>query len=170
MKPVSGLLRFLRYLAGKKSEVEDLEVKDALLAKAVLDIHRKKSRKETICVPLSHLHQVHRLDRPNALATTRSRIEALRQHKQELVERKTLTCDVLARVLPSVSWIKVVREAGDSFLAFEGNGRIAAMQAVFGPQDGMLVEVERYTFRNPGKILRRLNRVRRLSGLLNSQP
>jgi hypothetical protein len=169
MKPAAELLKFFSYLAGKKSEVEDLEVKDVLLAKAVLDIHRKKSRKETVCVPLFQLHQVHRLDRPNALATTRSRIEALRQHRQDLVEHKTLTCDVLARVLPSVSWIKVVQEAGDSFLAFEGNGRIAAMQAVFGPQDGILVEVERYTFRNPGKILRRLNRVRRLNGLQNSQ-
>lgn len=51
------------------------------------------------------------------------------------------------------------------YLAFEGNGRIAAMQKVFTPSDGIEVEVEQYHFRNTRKIVRRLNRVRRLNGL-----
>ena len=90
----------------------------------------------------------------------------LEAHKDELLEAGTLSCDVLARYLPSVSWIKVVRESESSYLAFEGNGRLAAMQTVFAPEDGLLVEAEHYTFRNPKKIIRRLNRVRRLNGLL----
>jgi hypothetical protein len=72
----------------------------------------------------------------------------------------------LGRYLPSVSWIKVVRESEDAYLAFEGNGRLAAMQTVFTPADGLLVEAELYRFKNPRKIIRRLNRVRRLNGLL----
>ena len=75
--------------------------------------------------------------------------------------------DVLARVLPSVSWIKVVEAEPGTYLAFEGNGRIEALQAVFGPDDGIAVEVEAYRFRNPRKIVRRLTRVRRLNGLID---
>ncbi len=158
--------KLLRYLAGKRSELEDLDVKDVVLAKAVLDIHRKRTHKRIVSVPLFSLFQIHTLDRDNAMEATQRRIETLEAHKDVLLEAETLSCEVLARYLPSVSWIKVVRETPDVFLAFEGNGRIAAMQSVFAPEDGLWVEVEEYVFRDATKILRRLNRVRRLNGLL----
>jgi hypothetical protein len=119
-----------------------------------------------VAVPLFSLRQIHTLDRENAIAATRRRIEALQQHKEELLAAGTLTCEILGEVLPSVSWIKVVREGPESHLAFEGNGRIEAMQAVFSPDDDLQVEVEEYRFRSPRKIIRRLNRVRKLNGLL----
>jgi len=166
MSVVDEIRRFARYLLGKKSEVEDLDLKDAVMAKAILDIHRKKTSKTVESVPLHSLKQIHLLDRPNAIEATRQRVKALETHKAELLETGTLTCETLARVLPSVSWIKTVRRAPDEYLALEGNGRIAAMQSVFGPGDGMTVEVERYHFRNPAKIVRRLDRVRRMNGLM----
>jgi hypothetical protein len=155
-----------RYLLGKKSELEDLDLKDVVMAKAILDIHRKRTGKEIVRLPLFALRQIHTLDRENAIETTKRRVGVLEAHKDELVGAGTLSCDILARYLPSVSWIKVVREAEDSYLAFEGNGRLAAMQTVFRPEDGLLVEAELYMFGNPKKIIRRLNRVRRLNGLL----
>ena len=158
--------KLARYLAGKTSELEDLDLKDIVMAKAILDIHRKRSRKEFAALPLFALHRIHDLDRENAILATRRRVETLEGHKRELLDLGVLTRVELARILPSVSWIKVVQEAADVYLAFEGNGRVAAMQAVFTPEDGLLVEVERYLFRNPRKIVRRLNRVRRLNGLL----
>ncbi len=42
-------------------------------------------------------------------------------------------------------------------IADEGNGRLAALQEVFSPADGITVEVEEYYFKNPSKILRRIN-------------
>jgi len=159
--------KLVRYLLGKRSELEDLEISDIVMAKAILDIHRTKVRKDVIRVPLFALHQIHTLDRENAIAATRRRIEVLQAHRQELLQARALTFDVLGRVLPSVSWIKVVEAAPGVYLAFEGNGRIEALQAVFGPADGVFVEVEAYRFRNPKKVLRRLNRVRRLNGLLD---
>jgi hypothetical protein len=158
--------KLARYLLGKQSEFEHLDVKDIVMAKAILDIHRTRSHKQVISVPLFALRQIHLLDRENAIQATRRRVEALQSHRQELLGQGTLSCDLLANYLPSVSWIKVVKESPDSYLAFEGNGRIAAMQAVFTPEDGLLVEVVEYVFRSPKKILRRLNRVRRLNGLL----
>ena len=65
--------------------------------------------------------------------------------------------------------MKVVEPEPGAYIAFEGNGRLAAMQEVFSPEDGMRVEVEQYHFRNTPKIVRRLNRVRRLNGLLGPQ-
>ena len=137
------------------------------MAKAILDIHRMRTDKEVIPVPLSSLYQIHTLDRDNAIAATRQRIQVLQAHREELVQAGTLTLDILGRVLPSVSWIKVVEAAPGTYLAFEGNGRIEALQAVFTPADGISVEVEAYRVRNPRKIVRRLNRVRRLNGLID---
>jgi len=156
-----------RYLLGKKSEVEDLDVKDVVMAKTILDIHRSRIRKERITVPLFALRRIHRLDRENAIAATQQRVEALTAHKDELLRDGALTCDTLAAVLPSVSWIKGVRKGPNEILAFEGNGRIAAMHAVFGPEDGMKVEIEEYVCGNPAKIIRRLDRVRRMNGLID---
>jgi hypothetical protein len=166
MNPLTEAKKLLRYLRGKRSELEDLDVKDIVMAKVILDIHRKRTRKEIVDVPLFALWPIHNLDRENAIEATRRRIEALQPHRQELLQQGRLSCEMLARYLPSVSWIKVVQEIPNSYLAFEGNGRIAALQAVFEPEDGLLVEVEQYLFRNPAKIIRRLNRVRRLNGLL----
>lgn len=157
--------RLARYLLGKRSELEDLDLKDVVMAKAILDIHRKRTHKSLVTVPLVALRQIHRLDRDNAIAATRQRVRALEQHRAELLESKRLTCETLAQILPSVSWIKAVRKGPEEFLAFEGNGRIAAMQTVFKPEDGMTVEIEQYHFRSPAKIIRRLDRVRRMNGL-----
>ena len=69
-----------------------------------------------------------------------------------------MTRELLAKHLPSISWMKVVEHSPGGYTAFEGNGRLAAMQEVFSPADGIKVEVEQYHFRNPAKIVRRLNR------------
>jgi hypothetical protein len=169
MNPLVEARRLLRYLLGKKSELEDLDLKDVVMAKAILDIHRTRIGKEVVSVPLHDLRQIHRLDRENAVAATRQRIEALEAHREDLLSAGTLTCETLARVLPSVSWIKAVRKGPHELLAFEGNGRIAAMQSVFAPGDRMTVEVEEYRFRKPATIIRRLDRVRRMNGLLDEE-
>lgn len=166
MRIASEVRKLVHYLLGKRSELEALDLSDVVMAKAILDIHRKKIRKDVVRVPLFSLHQIHTLDRDNAIAATRRRIEVLQAHRQELLLARALTFDVLGRVLPSVSWIKVVEAEPDVYLAFEGNGRIEALQAVFGPDDGIVVEVEAYRFRSPRKIVRRLDRVRRLNGLI----
>ncbi len=159
-------MRFLSYLLGKKSEVSDLDVKDIMLTKAVLDIHRKRTHKSRVFVPLFAVQRVHRLDRENSMLATRQRVKILKAHTQELLEARDMTCELLAEYLPSISWMKVVEHEPAGYIAFEGNGRLAAMQEVFSPRDGMRVEVEQYHFRNTPKIVRRLNRVRKLNGLL----
>ncbi len=157
--------RFFSYLLGKKSELSDLDVKDVMLAKVVLDIHRKRTHKAIVSVPLFSIRQVHRLDRESAELATRQRVSTLEAHKPELLAAREMTCELLAKYLPSISWMKVVEHEPGGYIAFEGNGRLAAMQEVFSPADEMRVQVEQYHFRNTPKIVRRLDRVRKLNGL-----
>ena len=163
---IRSLRRFGSYLLGKSDEVQDLDLKDLLMAKVILDIHRTRTSKELVFLPLGHLMPIHKLDRPNAIRATEARVEALGPHRERLLAAGQLNCADLAEVLPSVSWIKAVRENDESYLTYEGNGRLAALHGVFGREADLEVEVELYHFRNPKKIIRRLNRLRRLNGLL----
>ena len=159
--------KFVNYLIGKRSELADLKAKDALLAKTILDIHRKRTHSDFIIAPLFALKQIHAIDHENAISATESRITALKENKDILTEKKTLTRDILSECLPSISAIKVVKQSDDCYIAYEGNGRLVAMQRVFNVSDGINIEVELYYFNHPAKILRRMNRVRRLNGLID---
>jgi hypothetical protein len=136
------------------------------MARVILDIHRTRVRKELVFLPLGYLKPIHTLDRPNAMRATEARVEALGPHRERFLADGRLTWADLTEVLPSVSWIKTVRENDRSYLTYEGNGRLAALHQFFGPQTELEVEVELYHFRRPRKIVRRLNRLRRLYGLL----
>jgi hypothetical protein len=158
--------KFINYLLGKTSELSDLNVKDVLLAKVVLDIHRKRTHTSFHLVPLSSLQPIHAIDRETSLQTVRLRTEALLKIKDLIYKEKSITREILAEHMPSVSWIKVVKENENSYIAYEGNGRILAMKNAFTPNENLSVEVEEYYFNNPKKIIRRMNKVRLLNGLL----
>ena len=152
------------YLLSKRSEVAQMDYKDAYMAKVVMDIHRKRTGKRLVRVPLAQLDPIHRIDRDSALRSARERAEALRAHRDALLKTKLLDSEALQAIIPSVSQIKVVRD-GERWLAFEGNGRLYAMRDAFGEDCELLVEVEEYRFARPHKILRRLRRIRRLNAL-----
>ncbi|OUR71573.1 hypothetical protein A9Q78_09245 [Methylophaga sp. 41_12_T18] len=82
---------FIKYFIGKSSELKDLEAKDALLAKVVLDIHRKRTHSVLISVPLFALKQIHAIDRENAVAATNQRVDKLERAKQELLQYQHLS-------------------------------------------------------------------------------
>ena len=62
---MESIRKFFDYLFSKRSELSDLELKDAVLAKTVLDIHRNRSHKELVRVSLYSLKTLHELDREN---------------------------------------------------------------------------------------------------------
>lgn len=159
------ITKFISYLLGKKSEVKDLEKKDVLLAKTVLDIHRKRTHSSFVFAPLFSVKQIHAIDRENAIKSTEKRVDILLQSKEKLLQHKNITKEILNQYLPSVSGIKTVKDTDESYIAYEGNGRLVALQKVFTPSDEMYIEVEEYHFKNPKKILRRIKRVRKYNGL-----
>ena len=78
---IRNLRKLGAYLLGKTDELQDLDLKDVLMAKVILDIHRKRLRKEFVFRPLGHLNPIHALDRPNAIRATAARVEALEPHR-----------------------------------------------------------------------------------------
>jgi hypothetical protein len=161
---INQIKKFIKYLLGKTSELGDLDTKDVLLTKTVLDIHRKRTHSKFVLVPLFSLKQIHAIDRDNALQATEKRAAILQEVKSDLIQKKNITRDVLSEHLPSVSGIKVVKQSNASYISYEGNGRLVAMQKVFSPTDGIHVEVEEYYFKNQKKLIRRMQRVRKLNG------
>ncbi len=159
--------KFISYLWGKKTELKSMDERDILLAKVVMDIHRKRTHSEFIYVPLFSLFQIHPINRDNSLQETQNRANVLQAHKAEILNLQRLSKEKLAQFLPSVSAIKAVRENA-IFIAYEGNGRLVALQEVFSPDDNIHIEIEEYCFANPEKILRRMNRVRQLHNLILS--
>lgn len=160
---LNKIIEFVTYLFGKTTELGDLEPKDALLARTVLNIHFKKTHSKFVMVPLFDLKQIHAIDRDNAVQATQERVIKLQKVKDLLLDKKDMTREVLAEYLPSVSWIKVVKQSDNSYIAYEGNGRLVALQQIFSPEDHINVEVEEYYFKNPKPILKRMKRVRRLN-------
>ncbi len=161
---IHTLRTWWHYFLGKRGELAHMDHKDAYMAKVVMDIHRKRTGKTVVRIPLAQLEPIHRIDRESALRSARERAEALRAHRDALLTTKLLDSEALQTIIPSVSQIKVVRD-GDRWLAFEGNGRLYAMREVFAPEDGMQVEVEEYLFDDPRSLQRRLRRVRKLNRL-----
>ena len=154
-----------KYLLAKKSEVRDLKLKDVLLAKTVIDIHRHKTGSSMCYVPLSSLTSIHAIDRENARRSLQKRIVQLRQHKADCLQRGDLSKEYMLSLLPSVSGIKVV-QVGNDWVAFEGNGRMEAFKAVFRNGDAIRLQVEVYQVDAPQKIARRVRRVQRHNQLI----
>ncbi|HSH03525.1 MAG TPA: hypothetical protein VLL52_13470 [Anaerolineae bacterium] len=154
------------YLWNKRSEVQELRWQDILMTKAILDIHRKRVHKEFVMVPLYQIKPLHPLDRENTIAAVERRAEILREGRERILAGGLLTRELLDEYIPSITAIKVVADSEGGYISYEGNGRLGAMRQVFTPEDGIKVEVEEYYFRNPKKIVRRLNRVRRANGIL----
>ena len=127
---VDGVKRFFSYLLGKRTEASELDFKDIMLTKAVLDIHRKRTHKSRVFVPLFSVQRVHRLDRENSMLATRQRVKILEAHKQELLAAREMTCELLAKYLPSISWMKVVEHEPGGYIAFVASPPGSAIELV----------------------------------------
>lgn len=156
---------FFSYLWGKKTELSEMDERDGLLAKVVMDIHRKRSQSSFVFVPLSHLYPIHPINRENAIEATKERVLALEPFQGDLRKTRVLNRKNLNEYLPSVSAIKVVKMGTDFYVAFEGNGRLAALHKVFFPPDRLKLEVELYDFDDSTKIVKRINRLRKMHKL-----
>jgi hypothetical protein len=158
---------FFKYLSRKKSDVSRMDESDALLAKVVLDIHRKRTSTDMVFVPLRTIRPIHPVDRGIAAEDVSKRAETVAAHQDEVLETRRISKEYLAAYIPSVSHIKIVEIGPNDYVSFEGNGRLEALRRVFGQETDVTVEVEQYVFRpsDRTKIARRVNRVRRWNGV-----
>ena len=154
------LKKFWNYLFSKRKEVKELDKKDIFLAKFMIDAGRNKRGSEFFLIPLNDIDKIHIIDRENAVSKLNERITVLEDNKAEIREKKNIDREFLGKYLPSISWIKVIKRKDNTYIAFEGNGRLEAFKKVFDKNDNLNIEVEVYTFRSYKKMLRRAERVR----------
>ena len=154
-----------RYIFSKKDELKDLNKKDVLLAKFMLDVGRKTKETEFRQAMLYDIVSIHILDRKNALAKLDERAAILAGHRVKLKEKRNVDREFLKDYLPSISWIKAIETKEGKYISFEGNGRLEAFKKIFSEEDNLSVEIEVYKFRAQKKMLKRANRIRKYNGL-----
>ena len=159
------LKKFWNYLFSKRKEVKELDKKDIFLAKFMIDAGRNKRGSEFFLIPLNDIDKIHIIDRENAVSKLNERITVLEDNKAEIREKKNIDREFLGKYLPSISWIKVIKRKDNTYIAFEGNGRLEAFKKIFEKEDNLNIEVEVYTFRSYKKMLRRAERVRKYNGI-----
>ncbi|HRG15877.1 MAG TPA: hypothetical protein PLB00_07765 [Pseudomonadota bacterium] len=158
------LLRWWRYLWGKRDEVAALDGKDAELARIVLRIHRHRRGIDWRFVPMAAIAPIHPINRPTALASAEERAARIRPIADALRAEARIGRDRLQAVLPSVSAIKLVEIAPGRFVSFEGNGRLAALRSVFTDAAALEIECELYDIAHATRLLRRIERLRLAHG------
>jgi hypothetical protein len=80
----SRILKIAEYLLGKRSELNRINHNDALLAKVVLDIHRKRVESEIVSLPLHSIRPIHPIDRGEALKSKENRVRIVEGSKNEI--------------------------------------------------------------------------------------
>jgi len=156
-----GLTGFLKYLFGKRSELLHLSLKDANTYVAVTSIYVHTRRTEKRFVPLDTIKPLHPMERCAAVKMVENRSERLERHKERLIGTGRLDCATQDELMPSVTPINVIVDSDDDkLIAFEGNGRLEAINRVFHASMNLLVEVMVYHPSNLEICLRRLRAIR----------
>ena len=159
------LLRWWRYLWGKRDEVAAMDWKDAELARIVLRIHRHRRGVAWRFVPIRAIAPIHPINRPNAMAAAEARAARIRPLADGLRAEGRIGRERLQAVLPSVSAIKLVETSPGRYVSFEGNGRLAALRSAFADDADLWVECEWYDIGHAGRLQRRIARLRQAHGL-----
>lgn len=152
--------RIWKWLVQKAPEVKQLDHRDAQLVVVVVRIQQQATGKQVVPIPLFQIKLIHPIHRGAAVEKTNQRMQAIIDHKDELLQTKLITQDFLKDKLPSVTWIKAVRDDDGKYIVFEGNGRVAALQEVFTPADQMMLEIEIFDFPPDSDILDQVRQVR----------
>ena len=160
---VFEIKRVWTWLIGKRAEIKHLTYKDAFMAGVVLEIMQSSTAPTNKTIPLYSIDPIHPVDnRENTIQATKSREEILQQHRQRILRTGTMTKELMAGLLPSLTYIRVVQSNDDRYFCFEGNGRIAALKRVFSESDNLSVEVDLFTPRNAKRTMKKLHHLRKM--------
>jgi hypothetical protein len=118
-----------------------------MLLRTAWAIMTRRSRFDTICAPLQSIRFLHPLEHTAAIAKARKRADRLASQRAEIFAQRCVSSEFLARYLPSITPIRVVRLRDGSFVAYEGNGRLVALREVCGDHD-INVEVQEAILRD----------------------
>lgn len=165
-KIVAEIKQILNWLFAKRSEVLQMNYKDALLAHIIVEIVQSNKKHQFEYCDLYKLDLVHPVDnRENTIQATKERANKLKPHKAKLLKKNKLSKEDLARYLPSATYARAVPTKRGRYITFEGNGRVAALKQVFAPEDKIQIELEIFYPKHPRRVQRRINKLRALHGM-----
>ena len=163
--PYRGLSGFLRYLYGKRYELQFLDANDLWMYFTVTSLYWHTKRTECLLVPLDTIKSLHPIVRSTTVDLTEDRTKSLTAHRPEIIETGRVDRVLQDACMPSVSPINVVAEAPSNYIAFEGNGRLEAIRRVVAGIPGVLVEVVVYYPSNHESCVRRMRYIRARYGM-----
>jgi len=163
--PYRGLSGFLRYLHGKRYELQYLDANDLWMYFTVTSLYWHTKRTEWRLVPLDTIKSLHPIVRSPAVDLIEDRTKSLTAHRPEIIETGRVDRVLQDACMPSVSPINVVAEAPSNYIAFEGNGRLEAIRRVVTGIPGVLVEVVVYHPTNHESCVGRLRHLRTRNGM-----
>lgn len=158
--------RLWGWVSSKTGELHQLDHRDAYMAHLVLQILQTSKANSFAYVDLSDLHPLHPTDnRENTVAAIEKRAAVIEKRKDALLEKKHLSKEVIAELMPSATYIRVISRSKGGFVTFEGNGRVAALNHVFVPSDGIRVEVDVYHPKRLRNIERMVKKLHKMHGM-----
>jgi hypothetical protein len=164
-KPYRGLRGFLRYLRGKRYELQYLDANDLRMYFIVTSLYWHTERTECRLVPLDTIKSLHPIVRSTAVGLLEDRIKSLTAHRRDIIETGRVDRVLQDACMPSVSPINVVADDPSSYIAFEGNGRLEAIRRVVAGIPGVLVEVVVYHPTNRESCVGRMRNLRTRNGM-----
>ncbi len=165
MKIKNEVERLWNWIWGKRNEVKDLDHRDVFMGHIVLEILQTSTKNEFQLIPLYNLLPIHPVNnRESTIQATKERAQKVEHYKAKILEKKKMTKEDLAEVLPSATFIRAIEDKDGTYATFEGNGRIAALKSVFRPQDEIEIEVDVYY---PKKIKRSQKKLKKLRKMYN---
>jgi hypothetical protein len=163
--PYRGLSGFLRYLRGKRYELQYLDANDLWMYFTVTSLYWHTERTECRLVPLDTIKSLHPIVRSTAVDLLEDRTKSLTAHRRDIIETGRVDRELQDACMPSVSTINVVAEDPSNYIAFEGNGRLEAIRRVVARIPGVLVEVVVYHPTNHESCVGRMRHLRTRNGM-----
>jgi len=154
------------WLFAKRSELFQMNHKDALMAHIVVDIMQNSKKHGFKYCKLHSLDPIHPVDnRKNTIRATQERVNKLKPYRNKLLKRRKLSKEDLSKYLPSATYARAIPTSEGRHFTFEGNGRIAALKQIFTPQDNIEIELDVYYPRHGRKVRRNIKKLRAMHGM-----
>ncbi len=133
---------FFWYWYQKRNEIKYLKIRDLKQANIITQIGLFTEKREQVFLNLEKINIfLHPIDRKSSLKKLEKRKKILKKQKKEILNIGEISIDKMDKFLPSITPIKVVEIEKDSFLVWEGNGRIKALVDVFKENKNIKIEV-----------------------------
>lgn len=158
--------RISHWLWSKRSEVAQMDYRDAFMAHLVLEIIQTSVNNDFNYASLYELHPIHPVDnRENTIKATNERAKKIQKSAERLLGEQKVSKESLAQVLPSTTYIRAIPDGNNGYYTFEGNGRVAALKQVFIPEDNISIELDVYHPKKLKQSQRKVRKLRKMFGM-----